>query len=507
MGNDSNSEAEKAVICAVTMREGHDSMKAWATLVECGISPLSFHEQKHQIAALVISELWSRGKPVDGMSVFDGLCQVSFGVALDALDALKGKKPKFRLEFTSGLDDRDKALCAVGADSLVTDSYARDVKTLKHLAHIIVDHYRQRMATETLESAVRRLKEPSGRTELRVISDYVNDQLVRILGGRSGTKSIERALEGVMEQHAEAKAKQVRPLPAWPLAPLEKMCRFRDGSFVVLAATTGGGKTSLALQTATATAQAIKMEGCVGIISREMTSEDLARILVSRETGITVEQMERGELDEEQMGLMAGAAEKMGGGKAIVMCDSLEKLGVREVCTWARQQHTATNGNLRLLIVDHLGLLDGENPRQTDYEKITAATRALKVLAIDLKIVVLALCQLNKDGQRRQQGARGNMESMEARYGKEDFTELDLKGSGSIAHDADQIVFICKQGADGDISLPVNIKVAKNRWGSKGQFPATFKKADGQRFVEVEPRRTDRQERMSGDPRDGEDVF
>jgi replicative DNA helicase len=493
-------ECERAVLGAVLAASDSESQRIWSVVHDIIQTPLAFFVRDHQLLSLVMDELWMRGKPCDIMTVYDGLRQVSFQSAMDGLAKLRGRKPV--VDFSAEIPGEDSVAMAIGGANALGDMMSTmgrsTERAIKANASVVAEHYRQREAIRMAGFAIAKLQSPSGRTDLRLIADGLADGLIRMMGGRSGTRSIADAFESVMAQHEEAKTSATRPLPVWPLEKLQKLCRFRDGSFVVLAATSGGGKTSLALQAATATAESINKDGCVGIVSREMTSDDLTRIIVARKSGFSVEALERGELTEAQ--LEQARVDICTVAKSVVVCDSLEKLSHKEICAWARSQHTRTNGGLRLLIVDHLGLLDGENPRQTDYEKITAATRALKVLAIELKIVVLALCQLNKDGQRRQQ------QSMEERYGAEDFTQLDLKGSGSIAHDADQIVFICKQSADSNGSMAVKIKVDKNRWGARGEFPAVFMKANGQRFIERDEV-TKHHGIPDTEPRDSEDLF
>lgn len=473
----SNLEVERAVLGAVLCGTDVESQRVWSWINDAIGTPLAFYSKDNQLVALVMSELWNRGRPCDLMTVYDGMRQVSYQAGIDALAKLRGRK--LVLDFNNRLEHEDSVAMAIGGVNALSDLMSagcRNERAIKANASIVAEHYRQREALRLVTGASAKLQSPSGRTDLRPIVEDLTETLIRMIGGRSGTRSVEEAFESVVVAHDAAKGADKRKLPTWPLEQLNRMCRFRDGSFVVLAATSGGGKTSLALQTADVTAEHIATPGCVGIVSREMAAEDLTRIMLSRRIGVSVEDLEGGNLPASVLDSARDNLVTIG--KNIVICDSLEKLSYKEVCAWARSQQTRTNGGLRLLVVDHLGLLDPENPRQSEYERITAATRAFKALAMELRIVVLALCQLNREGQRRQMGGKGTDQA----YGAEDFAMVDLKGSGSIGHDADQCVFICKQGQDGNQVLPCKIKVDKNRWGSRGEFPAIFNKAQGQRF-------------------------
>jgi replicative DNA helicase len=94
---------------------------------------------------------------------------------------------------------------------------------------------------------------------------------------------------------------------------------------------------------------------------------------------------------------------------------------VNQLCNMARIDRRRHKSEL--LVVDYLGLLDPTHPRQSEYEKLTDASRKLKVLANELEIPVVVLAQLNRDGD----GQRPRL--------------ANLRGSGAIEQDANIVLF------------------------------------------------------------------
>lgn len=494
-----NRDVERAVLGAVLASD--EPSKTWALCSDVVTTPLAFYGRNEQIISLVLGELWQRGKPIDPVSLAEGIKQVAFTKAIDSLKGLRGKHVP--LVFEPDLRYEDSALVEVGGfNAIHTLAEAHtSASALVQNCRILMEYYALRQALELLKTSAGKLDAPSGRSELRKEIESLTERLIKLMGGRSGTRTMTEAMDSVITNSLMAASIAAMVKPVWPIDWLNEHCRLRPGSMVTLSGTSGGGKTSLAFQTAVETARALKKEGCVGFVSREMAAEDLAARLMCTAGGLDFRGVEQGEYGEVALrDAQAEATKVIGcGGNSVAICDTMEKLSYKEICAWARSLHTRTAGNLRLLVVDHIGLLDGAHPKQNEYERQVEATRAFKTLAMELKIVVLVLCQLNKQGQRT------NGQRMEDGYGAEDFDQIDLKGAGSIAQDADAIVFICKQGHDDQQKLPVKFKVAKNRWGPKGEVQATFEKANNQRFVVAKP--ITRPAKSVGEPTDDEDLF
>ena len=167
-------------------------------------------------------------------------------------------------------------------------------------------------------------------------------------------------------------------------------------------------------------------------------------------------------------------------------------------------------GDLDLVVLDYLQLLNASRPDMNEYEKVSEISRVLKIIAREMKIPVLALSQMSRDAEK---GASAI--SRPPRLS-------DLRGSGSIEQDADAVIFMHRVDAgDGQKTegapngaRRIQVIVAKNRFGPQGiidmQFiPATMRfgmAVPGEDEVPEEVR-ADRRARALSPPSTDEDVF
>ncbi len=169
---------------------------------------------------------------------------------------------------------------------------------------------------------------------------------------------------------------------------------------------------------------------------------------------------------------------------------------------WVRQRSLRSAGKLTLVVVDYLQILDAANPRQSPYDRISEATRALKQLALELRICVLVLSQISREGRKQIKNARTG-----AVQANPEPSLSDLAGSGSIEADADAVVFIWPPGIETGPSLNVELKVAKNRGGSEGSISAVFHRSAGQVFIEVPPEEPESRAHHAHEPDASEDKY
>jgi len=113
---------------------------------------------------------------------------------------------------------------------------------------------------------------------------------------------------------------------------------------------------------------------------------------------------------------------------------------------------------LKAIVIDYMGLISDANEGRSRYEAMTKVSAALKRLAKDLEVPVIALAQLNRDVENRSE------ESLP--------TLSDLRDSGSIEQDADVVILLSRsKKREGEITLAV----AKNRHGETGVTNYVFK--------------------------------
>lgn len=498
-----NLEIEASVLATVV--HAQDPKKAWAIVGEHLQTPLAFYGRDHQLLALVIGAQWAAGADIDATSLLAALSQVSFADAMRQLSNVNNGATVTLDPFRSP-DDPLSLVIGLTSDILVgVTPRASSPEALGRQAKIVADHYRQRQVIALLTKALEGLNAASARTKLGEIADGIFNGLAKVVSGRSGARSLHEHGYDAIKAHDRASEAGNRPLPVWPLPTLNDLCPFRGGAMVVLAGSPGSGKTSLALQVATESAKVLGGPCGVGIVSREMPGLDLARLVVSRHLGVPRSDIERGLLLGWQRAEALAYLDRIGHGQGVVIYDNLGPCTSRDICAWARQQVLRTGGSFRLLVIDHLQLLDGASPKASEYERISQATRELKCVALELDITVLLLSQLNRAAKNTGQAAKGfGRAGMEAGLGADDFELKDLRGSGTIEADADQVVFLCNL-QPGAAQPNVRIKVAKNRWGALGCVECVFDKPNGQVYREkISPPGSNR---MASEPSEAEDLF
>jgi len=206
----------------------------------------------------------------------------------------------------------------------------------------------------------------------------------------------------------------------------------RDGQLVVIGGRPGTGKSVLMLQFAVAAATAAKP---ALVVSLEMPRQEIAGRLAARFGEATV------------------------AGLPLNFLDTTSNLDA--IAALVKVQHRRQP--LGMLVIDYLQLLDVKGNRQdTRQDRIAAASRTLKRLAMDLQIPVIAGSQLNRDSEKR---------------GKP--TMADLRESGAIEQDADIVILIA---VDRD-SSESELDVCKHRGGATGKVSVEL---DGPKFEFVE---------------------
>jgi replicative DNA helicase len=237
----------------------------------------------------------------------------------------------------------------------------------------------------------------------------------------------------------------------------------QESELVLIAARTSSGKTALALQVARHVA--IEEQRPVLFVSMEQSGRELAERLLAAEASVDSRKIRDGSLSPEEFERFVRAGRELGKGKLFI--DESPKRTVLQIGANARRYKAREN--IGLLVVDYVGLVEPDNPRDPRHIQVGTVSRRLKQLARELRIPVIALCQLNRMSEERA--------NHKPRLS-------DLRESGSLEQDADVVyllyrpeVFAEKGKEDAD-SRPgeVDLIVAKNRNGRTGEITLTFQK-------------------------------
>lgn len=248
---------------------------------------------------------------------------------------------------------------------------------------------------------------------------------------------------------------------------------WQKSDLVILAARPSVGKTAFALNLARNAA--VDHDMPVAVFSLEMSSIQLAKRLMTSETGITADKIKGGvklePFEWEQM-----EYKLKGLSKAPLYIDDTPGIQLMEFRTKAK--NLVKNKGVRMIIVDYLQLMQGPTElRGMREQEVAAISRTLKATAKELEIPIIALSQLSRASVQRTGG-----------NGKPQLS--DLRESGSIEQDADMVIFIHRPDYIGMSENPedrekTQIIIAKHRNGETLDIDMTFK-SDQVRFMELD---------------------
>jgi len=227
---------------------------------------------------------------------------------------------------------------------------------------------------------------------------------------------------------------------------------------IILAARPGIGKTSFCLNVAQQAA--LRSKKTVGVFSLEMSKEQLVLRMLCSEAKVDMHKLRSGFLSERDWGRLVGAVADLS--SARIFIDDTPAPSVLEMRAKARR--LKLEQGLDLLIVDYLQLMQGRGRFENRTQEIAGISRALKGLAKELDLPVLALSQLSRAPE-----SRGDHRPQLS----------DLRESGALEQDADVVVFIYRE----DMYEPssenqgvAELIVGKQRNGPTGTVKVAFLK-------------------------------
>ena len=238
----------------------------------------------------------------------------------------------------------------------------------------------------------------------------------------------------------------------------EKTAGLQAGDLIIVAGRPSMGKTAIALNMAEHVAVDNGLP--VAIFSMEMSGAQLTSRILGSISRVDQHKMRTGRLNEEEWGRLSGAMEKLH--QAPIYIDETGALNALELRSRARRMWRQS-GKLGLVLVDYLQLMSSAKEGENRATEISEISRGLKGLAKELEVPVIALSQLSR--------------AVEQRNDKRPMMS-DLRESGAIEQDADLILFIYRD----EVYNPTNeaskgkaeIIVAKQRNGPTGPVTLTF---------------------------------
>lgn len=275
----------------------------------------------------------------------------------------------------------------------------------------------RRAAMQMIGEITSQLKDPA--QSINTIMDSIRTQSSDLTVGNHSWMSLQEVLLNTYE-HIERRAKGEITSIGSGIPSLDRIIGgFYGGELTVIGARPGVGKSVLGMNIALSAAEhGFKC----GVISREMSDVQYGQRVLSHKSGVDGMRIRRGNVGESDWeklaeGMMLASRLNIG---FLFTVRTIEDLR-------AEAQRKVNRGELDLLVVDYLQLMDTDKKFKEDRLRVGEISRGLKAIALDFNIPVIALAQV----KRYAGGARAKMPTLE-----------DLKDSGSIEQDADNVIFI-----------------------------------------------------------------
>lgn len=229
-----------------------------------------------------------------------------------------------------------------------------------------------------------------------------------------------------------------------------------QGELTVIGARPGVGKTTFSLQIAEKIASKNKN---VAYVSLEMSEEQIIQKLIARKTRVNSRKIRNGDLTQEEIdkiGLACGEVSELPI-SILTKANTIQQIEIE-----ARRMKN--RDKLDLLVIDYLQLVRNIGNFKSREQEVADISRTLKLLSLELEIPIIALCQLNRNASKNEP------------------TLADIRESGSIEQDADNVIFLYQQNIEDNI---VTVDLQKQRAGNTGVSKLKFNKNNSE-FVNIE---------------------
>ena len=258
----------------------------------------------------------------------------------------------------------------------------------------------------------------------------------------SGFVNFSTALAGAVEMAGEAYQREGKLAGlATRLDDLDqKLGGLHPSDLLILAGRPSMGKTALATNIAFNVARNYRWEptpdggrktvdgGVVAFYSLEMSAEQLAMRILADASGVSSDKLRKGEIDSSDFGKIRDAAVEIG--ESPLYIDATGGLSISKLAARARRLKRMEHG-LDLIVVDYLQLITtGDNSQKNRVQEVSEITGGLKALAKELSVPIIALSQLSRQVEQRED-KRPQLS--------------DLRESGSIEQDADCVMFVYRE--------------------------------------------------------------
>lgn len=437
-------EAEQAVLGAIFL-DSDAIIEAMELLV-----PNSFYRRSHQIIFQCMMQLNDRNEAIDLITL------------------------KAEIEKSNSLED-------IGGISYLTElsQISPTSSSISYYAKIVDDKATLRQLIQTANKIV-----TTGFEQNENVQEIVEDAEKSIMevsekSNSNGFQSIADVLNQTIENIDELAQnnEEITGLPTGYKA-LDKMTAgLQKDELLIIAARPAVGKTAFALNIAQNVGT--KTDNTVAIFSLEMGAESLVSRMLCAEGSIDANHLRTGQLTDEEWRNLIVAMGSLS--KASIYIDDTPGIKVSEIRARCRKLAQET-GNLGLILIDYLQLIEGSG-RESRQQEVSEISRQLKKIAKELNVPVVALSQLSRGVEQRQDKRP---------------VLSDIRESGSIEQDADIVAFLYRddyyqrenedeEEEETNNDNVIEVIIEKNRNGARGTVELLFIK-EYNKFSSLSPR-------------------
>ena len=284
------------------------------------------------------------------------------------------------------------------------------------------------------QAEVYSVAEKRGGEDYAILADILDDTLTEIEAASGRTDEMSGVPTGFLE--------------------LDELTHgLHPGQMIVVAARPAVGKSTLGIDIVRAAA--IKHKMASAVFSLEMSRTEITMRILSAEATIQLQDLRKGLKSQDQWNKLARIMGKISDSPLFI--DDSPNMSLMEIRAKARrlkQQH-----NLKLIVIDYLQLMSSGKKVESRQQEVAEFSRALKLLAKELEVPVIAISQLNR-GPEQRTDKRPQMS--------------DLRESGSIEQDADVVILLHRDKSDPERDGEADVIVAKHRNGPTKDIVLAF---------------------------------
>jgi replicative DNA helicase len=367
-------------------------------LIEAGLTGKHFYLPKHETIWNVLTDLYARDQPTDGVTVKDAL--------------------------------RDRGDLAEVGGPLYLHTLEHSTPTAANAAHYarIVKKCAKRRGWIAAGTRIVQVGYATDGGEIEDIENVIQAEVMAATTDTTATDYVPAGdLIGETFDAIEAASKRGTGMTGIPTGfmDLDKLTDgFQAGQFVIVAGRPASGKSTLGLDVVRSAAVRHRIPAAV--FSLEMSRQEIMMRLLSAEARVPLQKIRKGDLDENDWARLA----KMQGPieAAPLFIDDSPNMTlpqIRAKCRRLKQRH-----GLKLVVVDYLQLMTSGKRVESRQQEVSEFSRALKLLAKELEVPVIGACQLNRGPEQR-----SDKKPLLA----------DLRESGSLEQDADIVILLHRE--------------------------------------------------------------